>query len=370
MYIKLFEEFSEEFANKPTEYDLTDFANTVLGFLKKFHWFADTGFSHVTFGDLYDELSEKFDEFIEICLYNKITTPIKVSIWKSGEFINDCIIKPLNDYRANIQDYPNISALIDDLVNICQRGLYLLYKDYQTFEAAMSEAAKIAKKLRTLYRKMLTKYEMSEIALTQRDVNRAVIPPKVQTFMYHFAKELKKADIFDPRFDDYEAVIAELDNNTDRILLNAIYLIYFKGFRWEDSLRDKFDTLDWNHSNLRFIHPDIDVNILPQKNFTTAFNRLISAVLSKLETTISKFTKRPDYYIEIFKKVMSELLDWQVLYSEFQLDLADFKNNKRLIDQMAVDNIIAKYINMYLIATGVIKAKPSLVSLAKSNLKM
>ena len=108
----------------------TDF----LTFLKIQHWVAAKHSHHVILGDLYEDLSDKIDEFVESSIglmnFDKVevvSNPIDADMdlelhlkikERYQEFYQEC-------FKYAQQD-SSLTSLLDDMTNIVSRACYLL----------------------------------------------------------------------------------------------------------------------------------------------------------------------------------------------------------------------------------------------------
>ena len=108
----------------------TDF----LSFIKIQHWVAPKHSHHEILGDLYDDLSDKIDEFVECALglfelsqVEATSTPIDADM---GVELHTKIKNKFNEVYVTWEQYASQSSalmsLLDDMTNIVSRAAYLL----------------------------------------------------------------------------------------------------------------------------------------------------------------------------------------------------------------------------------------------------
>lgn len=108
----------------------TDF----LSFIKIQHWVAVKHSHHIILNDLYEEMSDKIDEFVECSL--GLLSPDRVEVEPNpidAEMdleLHLKIMKRYNDFFASCQSiaegYSSLESLLDDMTNIVSKACYLL----------------------------------------------------------------------------------------------------------------------------------------------------------------------------------------------------------------------------------------------------
>jgi hypothetical protein len=215
--------------------------------------------------------------------------------------------------------------------------------------------------IRKIYQDNLEKFGMTERDLTNRGEYIKIVPQNIQNFLHSFRLDLNNAEVFDPRFDDSETVINALSGNEDRILLNALFFIYFRDNK---KLIDKFINLDFDHSSIPFIHPKADAFALPLTTVDNGFQTLVNNILIELKTTFKKLNSNFEKYKTKFVNAMDSELNNNNFFQKYGIDVSDFtENSKYIIDKFYnfknfPNQEYAQFI-YYLIFKNVLKVTPS-----------
>lgn len=224
-----------------------------------------------------------------------------------------------------------------------------------------SEDFDIANAIRQIYQKNLEKFGMSERDLTNRGESIKIVPQNIQNFLHSFKLDLDSADVFDPRFDDSDSLINSLSGKEDRILLNALFFIYFRNNK---NLIDKFLNLDFDHSSIPFIHPKADAFALPITQIENAFQEFVNNILIQLKTTFKKLDANFEKYKTKFVNAINSELNNTNFFQKYGIYVSDFtENSKYLLDKFSnfknfPNQEYARFIH-FLIFKNVIKVVPS-----------
>lgn len=117
---------------KSTSIDLTPFLQFTSQ-VKILHWKAKSKSHHDVLGNIYDEMESKIDEFIE-CYSGKpipvlmVCADIPIEITQEDDLTSFCKIYDAfkEEVVLLVDGNSTLSSLVDDMTNICTRGMYLL----------------------------------------------------------------------------------------------------------------------------------------------------------------------------------------------------------------------------------------------------